>query len=640
MTELHDDDSTSIEPITEEGLDELLAYLVESRAFDFVDYKRTGLQRRLGKRLQALGLSSFLEYVDYLQVHPDEFSNLFNSILINATSFYRDPGAWDYIAEQLVPRLLESKRNAPIRVWSAGCATGQEAYTVAMLLAEAMGLVSFGRWVKIYATDVDGDALSQARQAVYRAKDVAAVPQPQLEKYFERSGERYTVVKELRRSVIFGQHNLLYDAPISRIDLLMCRNTLMYFNADAQSRILSNLHFALNDSGVLFLGKAEMLLTHSSLFTPIDKRRLFSKVSHNPPRGRMSIVSGASTRQDERTQSRSEQALLREAAFDAVPFALLAFDPRGRLVVANAAARSTLAILPGDMGRAVGEIRLGRKIDKLAGLVEQAATERAPVQLTAVEWTRATGEPQYFDVNAAPLLDASAAVQGVQVSFSDVTALNKLSVELVHTTEELEGAHEELQSTSEELETTNEELQSTVEELETTNEELQSTNEELETTNEELRSTNEELQSINEEFRVRSYDLGRLNLYFESILASLHSAVVVLDAELHVQVWSVRAQDMWGLRSEEVTSRHLLALDFGLPVDQLMIPIRACLNGEQDYQELTLHATNRRGRAISCRVLLSRLAQTDKPSGVILLMNELEAGGADARADAKKGNGA
>ena len=130
MTELEEDDSVAA-TASAEGLDELLAYLVESRAFDFADYKRTGLQRRLGKRLVALGLSSFLEYVDYLQVHPDEFSNLFNAILINATSFYRDPGAWDYIAERVIPRLLEGRRNAPIRVWSAGCATGQEAYTIA-----------------------------------------------------------------------------------------------------------------------------------------------------------------------------------------------------------------------------------------------------------------------------------------------------------------------------------------------------------------------------------------------------------------------------------------------------------------------------------------------------------------------------
>jgi two-component system CheB/CheR fusion protein len=639
MTELHDDDSSS-EIISEDGLDELLSYLVESRAFDFVDYKRTGLQRRLGKRLLALGLSSFLEYVDYLQVHPDEFSNLFNAILINATSFYRDPGAWDYVAEQIVPRLLEGKRNAAIRVWSAGCATGQEAYTIAMLLADAMGLASFGRSAKIYATDVDGDALSQARQAIYRAKDVATLPQGQVDKYFERSGDRYTVAKELRRSVIFGQHNLLYDAPISRIDLLMCRNTLMYFNADAQARILSNLHFALNDSGVLFLGKAEMLLTHGSQFTPIDKRRLFSKVTHSHPRGRALTLTGASGRHDERNQARSEQGLLREAVFESAPFALLAFDSRSRLAAANAAARSALGILPGDMGRLLSEIRLGRKIDRLVALVEKTAAERLPAQLTGIEWSRSSGgNPQFFDVSAAPLLHEGGPVQGVQLSFSDVTALNKLSVELVHTTEELEGAHEELQSTSEELETTNEELQSTVEELETTNEELQSTNEELETTNEELRSTNEELQSINEEFRIRTSDLGRLNLYFESILTSLHSAVVVLDPDLHVQVWSSRAQDMWGLRAEEVTSRHLLALDIGLPVEQLMIPIRACLNAEREYQEVTLHATNRRGRAISCRVLLSRLTQTDKPSGVILLMNELDASGAEARADATKGNG-
>jgi two-component system, chemotaxis family, CheB/CheR fusion protein len=642
MTEPEDEENGN--EVAREGLDELLAYLVESRGFDFVDYKRTGLQRRLGRRLAALGLSSYLEYVDYLQVHPDEFSNLCNAILINATGFYRDPSAWEYVAEQVIPRIAESKRNAPIRIWSAGCATGQEAYSIAMLLADALGLAALGRWVKIYATDVDGDALSQARQAIYRAKDLAPVPERQIAKYFEPNADQFSVVKDLRRCVIFGQHNLLSDAPISRVDLLLCRNTLMYFNADAQSRILSNLHFALNESGVLFLGKAEMLLTHGNMFTPIDKRRLFSKVSHSYPRSRALPLMGVGSRSDDRNRTRSEQALLRDAVFDAAPLPQLGFDASGRLSIANAQARTVLGILPGDMGRAPLELRLGRKIEKLDALVDKAAAQHQPVPLPSIEWTRAGGESQFFDILATPLMDEGGAVQGVLVSFTDVSALSKLALELAHTSEELQGAHEELQSTSEELETTNEELQSTVEELETTNEELQSTNEELETTNAELRSTNEELQSINEEFRIRSADLGRLNLYFESILTSLHSAVVVLDLNLNVQVWSNRAQELWGLRPEEVTSKHLLGLDIGLPVDQLMGPIRTCLNSERDHQEVTLHATNRRGRSIRCRVSLSRLNQTDQPSGVILLMNELEPSQpehkGDGKGESRKDNGA
>ncbi|HEY2734059.1 MAG TPA: protein-glutamate O-methyltransferase CheR, partial [Polyangiales bacterium] len=318
MTEDEQDEGEQAIP-NEPGLDELLAYLVESRGFDFVDYKRTGLARRLRKRLVALGLTSLFEYTDYLQVHPDEFGTLFNAILINATSFFRDPASWEYIAAQILPRIIEQRKGATIRVWSAGCATGQEAYSIAMLLADALGLTTFARSVKIYATDVDGSALTIARMGTYTSKEIGTgVPEAQLARYFEKTGDRYTFSKELRRSVIFGQHNLLHDAPISRVDLLLCRNTLMYFNADAQARILSNLHFALNDDGVLFLGKAEMLLTHAGLFTPLDKRRLFTKTVPLTASARLKSVPGPALR-SERARQRIEHRTLREVMFELAP---------------------------------------------------------------------------------------------------------------------------------------------------------------------------------------------------------------------------------------------------------------------------------------------------------------------------------
>ena len=608
------------------GLAELLTYLNESRGFDFAGYKRTGLARRLSKRVRTLGLNSYLEYVDYLQVHPDEFGQLFNTILINATSFFRDPAAWEFVEAQVVPSILASKRaSGPIRVWSAGCATGQEAYSIAMLLAEALGPETFTRSVKIYATDVDDDALNPARQAVYTAKEVVGIRPMLLEKYFERTGAKYTFAKELRRSVIFGRHNLLYDAPISRIDLLLCRNTLMYFNADAQGRILSSLHFALAEGGVLFLGKAEMLLTHSALFTSLDlKRRVFTKVSHNYPRVRPGSPLMAALRNEDRA-ARVDVTRIREAAFEWAPVPQLGIDTRGSLAILNEQARRVLGVLPSELGRPVQDLALCRKVEGLRSSIEQAMNEGRIVQLSASEWLRASSdEPQYFDILVVPLVDEEGINQGIQISFLDVTPSRKMQEELQQTTQELEAAYEELQSTSEELETTNEELQSTVEELETTNEELQSTNEELETTNEELQSTNEELQSMNEELRLRTGELGRVNAYFESILASLRSAVIVLDLELQVQVWSNRAQDMWGLRSDEVRFKHFLGLDIGLPVEQLLGPIRTCLTSDSEYVEVVLSATNRRGRPIQCFCTLSRLSQENAVRGVILLLDERE----------------
>jgi two-component system CheB/CheR fusion protein len=213
----------------------------------------------------------------------------------------------------------------------------------------------------------------------------------------------------------------------------------------------------------------------------------------------------------------------------------------------------------------------------------------------------------------------------VSITFTDTSQYQRLQDDLERSTHELETAYEELQSTNEELETTNEELQSTVEELETTNEELQSTNEELETMNEELQSTNEELQTINDELRQRTEDLNQANAFLQSILTSMRAAVVVLDRNLSTLIWNYRAEDLWGLRSDEVLGQSFLNLDIGLPVEALRGPMRACLAGERDHQEVVLDATNRRGKTIQCRVACTPLTNPDgERQGVILLMEEVE----------------
>ncbi len=239
----------------------LLDYLKRNRGFDFTGYKWSSLYRRIRKRMQTVHIEGFSEYTDYLEVHPEEFAFLFNTILINVTGFFRDAAAWEYLQQEVLPRILGSKGTAdPIRVWSAGCASGEEAYSIAMMLAESMGPDAFQCRVKIYATNVDEEALIQDRQGSYDEKTLESVPATLRDKYFERSGSHFVIRNGLRRAVVFGRHDLLQDAPISRIDLMLCRNTLMYFNAEAQGRILARLHYALNGGGsFLFLGRAEML---------------------------------------------------------------------------------------------------------------------------------------------------------------------------------------------------------------------------------------------------------------------------------------------------------------------------------------------------------------------------------------------
>jgi two-component system CheB/CheR fusion protein len=282
-----------VSSVSEAGFEALLDFMQQQRGFDFTGYKRPSLMRRILRRMQEVNVGTFEDYRDYLEVHADEFAQLFNTILINVTSFFRDPESWEFLAREVLPAMLAAKApHDAVRAWSAGCASGQEAYTIAVILAELIGAESFRDRVKIYATDADDEALAQARLGSYTAKDMESMPAALRDKYFEPPNSRFVFRSDLRRSVIFGRHDLVQDAPISRLDLLICRNTLMYFNAETQGRVMSRFHFALNGAqnggGILFLGRAEMMPTHGTLFQPIDlKRRVFARVPPPAPRARV-----------------------------------------------------------------------------------------------------------------------------------------------------------------------------------------------------------------------------------------------------------------------------------------------------------------------------------------------------------------
>ncbi|MFI5228983.1 MAG: CheR family methyltransferase, partial [Gemmatimonadales bacterium] len=310
-------------PQQQDEVEALLEYLKRTRGFDFTGYKRASLERRIIKRMQMVGVASFAEYTDYLEVHPEEFSGLFNTVLINVTSFFRDASSWEFIAGSVIPDLLARRTEGkPIRVWSAGCASGEEAYTLAVLFAEALGADAFRERVKIYATDVDEEALLKARQATYSDREVAEVSPPLLEKYFEAAEGKYLFRKDLRRQVIFGRHDLIQDAPISRVDMLVCRNTLMYFNAETQTRILARFQFALNDHGVLFLGRAETLMTHAGTFAPLDlKRRVSTKLPSPAGSLRDRLLSLVQQQPSTNGSDGAEPNRLREIVLDATPTA-------------------------------------------------------------------------------------------------------------------------------------------------------------------------------------------------------------------------------------------------------------------------------------------------------------------------------
>jgi two-component system CheB/CheR fusion protein len=601
----------------------LLEYLQQTRGFDFTAYKRASLMRRVHKRMEAVDVEDFEAYQTYLEVHPQEFAALFTTILINVTAFFREPEAWDYLGQEIIPQILVAKHSsAPIRVWSAGCASGEEAYTLAMVLAEALGREAFQHRVKIYATDVDEEVLTQARHASYSMEVVKPVPDELRDKYFEPVGKSYVFDADLRRAVIFGRHDLIQDAPISRLDLLVCRNTLMYFNAEAQGRIVARFHFALNDDGFLFLGKAEMLLTHANLFTPIDlKHRIFAKVPKVNLRDRMVVLTQAGD--TEAADQLGTYVRLREAAFEAAPVAQVVLNHSGIVILANKEARSLFGVDPRDIGRPFKDMELSYRPLEMRSLIERVQRERRTLSVMDVERALPEGGVQHLDVQVIPLQGNGEQLVGVSILFQDVTQYHQLEEELVRSRQDRETAYEELQSANEELETTNEELQSTVEELQTTNEELQSTNEEMETMNEELQSTNEEMQAVNDELRRRSLELDQSNSFLESILFSVNVGVVALNRDFQVLLWNRRAKDLWGLQPEEVAGRSFLSLDIGLPVEKLKTPIRDLQEGRSDRKDMMLDAINRLGKQIKVRITASpHFDLQGKPQGVVLLMEE------------------
>jgi two-component system, chemotaxis family, CheB/CheR fusion protein len=605
--------------VTDPQFESLLAHLKEARGFDFTGYKRSSLGRRVNRRMTQVGVTSYGEYLDYLQVHPEEFTVLFNTVLINVTGFFRDPDAWDYLGTEALPQLLATKAvNSPIRVWSAGCASGEEAYSLAMLFAEILGPDEFRNRVKVYATDVDEEQLAAARQATYPEEAVSSLSPERQERFFERFAGRYVFRKDLRRSVIFGRNDLVQDAPISRVDLLVCRNTLMYFNAETQARILSRFHFALARGGVLFLGKAEMLLSHSNLFQPTDlKRRIFRKVPQRLP-----VPATFLPDPPDPPAQRELVGLdrLRNEAFLASPVAQIVVTSDGLVALTNRQAEILFGVSSRDVGRPFRDLDVSYRPTELRRYIEQAQIERRVARVTDVEYVRGVGETTYLEVHVNPLADTDGSLLGVALVFDDVTAARRLQEELEQANRQLENAYEELQSTNEELETTNEELQSTVEELETTNEELQSANEELETMNEELQSTNDELQNINDELRDRTRELSAAETFLDAVLTSLQAGVTVVNKDLDIQVWNRQAEDLWGLRREEVIGQRFVSLDIGLPTDELWPLIRRALVGDGP-QQTELLAVNRRGRSILVRVVCTPLISDGaQPSGAILVM--------------------
>ena len=581
-------------------LEDLLVFIRDARGFDFTGYKRSTLARRICKRMAEVGTADFVDYRDHLESSAEEFGHLFNTILINVTGFFRDAETWTFLQHEIMPDLIaKAGKSREIRVWSAGCASGEEAHSLAIAFAEALGIEECAKRVKIYGTDVDDDALRDARVGVYPAKTLESIPAALRERYFEQNGTQFAFRPDLRRRVIFGRHDITRDAPISRLDLLVCRNTLMYFNVETQAQVIDRFHFALREGGCLFLGKAEMLLSDGERFEVVSMRQRYFRRrpgTATPRYQSLAVKLDVIGTPEMREVSKKRQ--LRDLALETVPVAIIGVDAEGTVVLINNQMRTLFQMTARDVGRPFHDLEISYRPVELRSLIERAYAEHRMVRVNGVERAVGPAEVQFLDIHIQPLWGTDGLSAGVMVMFIDTSVVTRLQLEVKRNREDLDTAHEELQSTNEELETTNEELQ----------------------------SGNEELETMNEEMRIRTSELDEARSFLAGVLSSVAAGVVVLDAELLVRSWNKGAEELWGLRADEVRNQAFFGLDFGLPTADVRDIVQQCLASGKRAGPVQVGAINRIGRAITCMVVCSPLkagSDGDKDrDGAVLLMEE------------------
>ena len=541
-------------------LKDLLQELAEQRQFDFRGYKRTTMERRFRKRMFQLNIGSYGEYAEYIRKHADEVDGLLTTLLINVTEFFRDPAAWEILQRDMLPAMVRQlKPGDSLRAWSAGCASGEEAYSIAILLTELLGSRIAEFDVKVYATDIDREALETARRGEYSPEALRRVRPQWREKYFYGT-EKLRVNRELRRRVIFGQSNLAHDAPISHVNLLVCRNVLIYFDTELQKHILGRLYYALEPGGILFLGKSESQLSNSRQFRRLSARwRIFQRVM---PAHVASELLAPEQKQDEAESLRRRQQFMMET----LRLGVLVLGLDDTVTENNAAMLTLYGLAPANLaGKRLQDTDIFLHTPELGTHLQSSRGSNESLRFQSR--IRAGKQERVLELTLRPLLDESGERTGTLLYCDDVTAHETLQA----TIEELESTGEELHSANEELETTNEELQSTNEELETTNEELQSTNEELETTNEELQSLNEELETTNQELEERGKELDQLNSVYAETLEQVGMPVMLVNQDGQIQFWNSAALRLFGFKSKALVDFQLEQLPLPAQLRSLII---------------------------------------------------------------------
>ena len=544
---------------TQSAVEKVCVLLRSQTGHDFSFYKRNTVYRRIERRMGLHQLDHIADYVKLLRESPQETQLLFNELLIGVTSFFRDAAAWELLRKKVIPDILNAhSAGGVLRAWVPGCSTGEEAYSLAMVFKEALAQEKSTRGfsLQIFATDLDKGAIDRARQGLYPANIAGDVSAERLHRFFVKDENGYQVNKEIREMVIFAPQNLIMDPPFTRLDLLSCRNLLIYLAPEMQKKLLPLFHYSLCPGGALLLGSAETIGGATDLFAPLDsKTRLFRRLDsalrpalidfpastfhRRPP---VSEASQPSTsKSTHNLQELAEQLLLQRYA----PAAVLTNDKGDILFISG----RTGKYLEPAAGKANWNIyamaREGLRYE-LGAAFQKALREKRPVTESQVRLATDHGA-QSVNITIEPVQEPEALQGTVMVVFTDVVASPEREPAgkakrttakppaLAQREQELRRAREELQTTREQMQTSQEELRSANEEMQSTNEELQSTNEELTTSKEEMQSLNEELQTVNHELQSKVEELSRTNNDMRNLLDSTDIATLFLDDALNVR---------------------------------------------------------------------------------------------------------
>lgn len=596
---------TDFDPVNDEPFARILAILGRETGVDLHDYKQSTVRRRIERRLIASGRNTIEDYADFIAHHAAEAELLLADILISVTAFFRDAPAFDALAQQLDDRIKTAAPGAQFRCWVAGCATGEEVYSIAILIRAAMDRHEKRLRVQLFATDLDEQALLIARRGIYSRASLVEMPQYLVDKYFHPLEDRLQVAPEIRDLVVFAKHNLISDPPFLGLDLVACRNVLIYFNATLQERVLRIFHYSMHAYGMLFLGRSETAHHPTGCFEPIDKHiKLFTKVRSatglQPPQMRFRREAQREAELASRDREEGQGPDLFQAMIRAIaPHAVLVDEAlQVRQVFGNGG--DYLRLPPGEATTAVTKLVPAAMAAELTTLLHRAARSGRAIRGQRHELAT-QAEARFLQLQVIPIdvtgrrefivgFDESEGA-AVQRPLEAAPATASAEERAQHLETELKSARESLQLAVEEHETANEELQALNEELQSANEELQSTNEELETANEELQSSNEELTTLNQELNVKSSELLILNQRLAAIQSAIAYPLLVLDRELRLVDFNQAARHLFRVGDGDLGSGIRLVPAW-LDIRDIANEVEQALIDEKD-RNLTFEAQSR-----------------------------------------------